>query len=561
MHYFPRPLFLPTVILCSARYLWAGRIVWAWLTLVLMLPGSAAQVLSLRWYLSDDEQGTSSLLVLIHVLHLGILKRLWGCMRSLWLQQKGGARLGELVMQQADVSALCLLEALTLSLPETLLQSYILFSADMGLLSPACLCCGLGLLSLSWALVLFSRGCSLIRPGHLPMPPAAIMCQLLWRLGMLAARIASLIFFTKVFTWWVCGIVAFHWLIATFWMVSQQTDVCRENSHCRLFNCIMGVVHVFFFLNVKDGPSRFRMVTFYLVMLLENFALLLSASDIFSEASWDTLSIPTAVFCCFLMSIISMTIYYRFLHPKSTEILQSLHQHPRHGCLEQGSSLDAKDTSDPSVRRHGTFSITGVAQTLPKQSEASNVEKPDVPLNHHHWLLVRLALKTSDWSKINLAYDAGALAALLHLEEIPGGCGSASTPASVPKLSQPDAEGASDPPEKEPDSSGFGVRRGSLEFKSVLTDNLEPNQVPAESGTTIYFSADPNTPSCTSVLPADQDRNLHDAEKLSSIFSPGAQIWGAKVFLHKKPQYTSTPKQEFNKAQITGGSRRQVQFK
>lgn len=37
----------------------------------------------------------------------------------------------------------------------------------------------------------------------------------------------------------------------------------------------MGLVHVFLFLNVKDGPSRFRMASFYAVRLLMNSLLLL----------------------------------------------------------------------------------------------------------------------------------------------------------------------------------------------------------------------------------------------------------------------------------------------
>lgn len=67
-------------------------------------------------------------------------------------------------------------------------------------------CAGLCLLSLSWALVLFSRACCLIRPGHLAMPPAALLCQLLWRAGMLGARVASLMSFARYFHWWTCGV-------------------------------------------------------------------------------------------------------------------------------------------------------------------------------------------------------------------------------------------------------------------------------------------------------------------------------------------------------------------
>lgn len=49
--------------------------------------------------------------------------------------------------------------------------------------SPASVCFAVCLLSLAWALVLYARACSLIRPGHLQMTPAAILCRLVWRVG------------------------------------------------------------------------------------------------------------------------------------------------------------------------------------------------------------------------------------------------------------------------------------------------------------------------------------------------------------------------------------------
>lgn len=54
----------------------------------------------------------------------------------------------------------------------------------LSLSPPASVCFAVCLLSLAWALVLYARACSLIRPGHLQMTPAAILCRLLWRVGI-----------------------------------------------------------------------------------------------------------------------------------------------------------------------------------------------------------------------------------------------------------------------------------------------------------------------------------------------------------------------------------------
>lgn len=62
--------------------------------------------------------------------------RLWDCMRSVLRMQGSVAELGAAVMQQADVAALWLLEALVLTLPQSLLQAYVVVSTDVGIMSP-----------------------------------------------------------------------------------------------------------------------------------------------------------------------------------------------------------------------------------------------------------------------------------------------------------------------------------------------------------------------------------------------------------------------------------------
>ncbi|XP_061098422.1 XK-related protein 5a [Conger conger] len=579
------------LIYCFVYYLWLGHMLWAGLTLALILPGLAAQVLSFLWYHADGDQ-RKCFLFLIHLLHLGIFKRFGDCMLSVWHMHGSTGELGAAVMQQADVSALRLLEALLLTLPQTLLQTYILVTTDVGLLSPVSFCCGICLLSLSWALVLYSRACCLIRPGHLAMPPAALLCQLLWRVGMLGARICSLMFFARIFRWWVYGVIGFHWLTASFWMVSQQTDICISPWHWRLFNCILGAVHVFFFLNVKDGPSRFRMAGFYLVMLLENAMLLLSASDFLSEATLESMSFPTAVLCSFLLGVTSLILYYRFLHPKSTEISQSLRQgHISSACLERGESsfsLGDKSVPVPPDHNHSSIVLPGLAGSLVEHCGPCGAKPNGRECRHHHWLLIRLALKTGDLAKINLAYGAGGVAAILDVEE----CNPEIKDRGVPSPLSPKSEskeataplsdckeefqsiseattspgGQRDGEEEEDDSlemeSPLGspasdFKRGSPEGKSVLGDSPEPNFCPTESSSTLYFSADPQSPISTS------NPGLENLPDLSPITGDKSLHGGIRGFLGRvEPWYTSTPKldpgvQE-QPAPHLGGPRRQL---
>ncbi|XP_029000553.1 XK-related protein 5b [Betta splendens] len=394
------------LIYCFVYYLWVGHNYCyahlAGFTALFLLPGWGPQWLSYLWYLSDGRIRRKSL-TWTHVLHLGIFKRLWECMR---LPDEDAH---SEIMQQADASALRLLEALVVTLPETLLQTYVLICTDIGVKSPASVCFAVCLLSLAWALVLYARACSLIRPGHLQMTPAAVLCRLLWRVSMLGSRFAVLMLFTRIFKQWVLGVIGVHWLGATFWMVSQQTDIIRSTNRWRLFNLVLGAVHIFLFLNVKCGPSRYRMAGFYLVMFLENALLLLASSWLFTMVSWDTVGIPAAVFCSFLIGVISLVLYYRFLHPKSFEIFQSIrHRGIGGACTERGSTLSLEEKVTPTFHRHATLSGGGTLMDLPIQWEG---------WKHHHWLLICLALKTGDVTRIWSAYGEGGLAGLMGLSE------------------------------------------------------------------------------------------------------------------------------------------------
>ncbi|KAJ3607283.1 hypothetical protein NHX12_026794 [Muraenolepis orangiensis] len=547
---------------CVGFYLWNEETQWAGLTLGLFLPGVAVQVLSMKWY-HDDGDDRRCYLCVIHLLHLGIFKRLWDCMRTVLYMRGSVGQLGAAVMQQADTAALWLLEALVLTLPQCLLQAYVVVSTDVGIMSP----------------------------GHLAMPPAALLCQLVWRAGMLAARVTSLMVFARVFSWWVCGVAGFHWLTASFWLVSQQPDICTGPWCWRAFNATVGLVHIFLFLNVKDGPSRYR-----------NAMLLLAASDFLSEATWDSMTLPFTVLCSFLLGAASMVLYYRLLHPKSTEISQGhLHHDGNRGstCLETGESFSLGDKA-LSVPDHGGFTLPRAAGSLAEHPGPCGARPHSAcPCYHHHWLLIRLALKTGDPGKINRAYGAGGAAAVPDMEEynrgfksdeatVTAGVGSCDLVSASDSLgkglaplsdckeefqSASEATSASSEEEEEEDeeeeeeddevedeeeddeeeeeetedsmktesrleSALSGVKRSSPEGKSVFGDSPEHYYCPTESSSTLYYSADPQSPSSINRLDGGGGPQ-QGSPRLASIPSdPALDRAAGRV----GPCYTSTPK-------------------
>ncbi|NWU21491.1 XKR5 protein, partial [Dyaphorophyia castanea] len=271
--------------LCAIiHYLVRGQLGWFGLTIACLVPGYAAQLLSILWFRADGHSPGCWLLAL-HLLQLGLWKRpynpgaapnmpkpggatchgdscrYWDVLRAM-AETSGGA--GEVLAQLGDVCVLRLLEALLQTLPHLLLQAYVVVAVDPAGFIPG-VSAGLSLLSLAWALVSYSHFTSLLRPGHLSPPAAVILCLLLWRTGMLGTRVLALVLFARLYSFWVFAVAGVHWLLMSFWLVAQQTDIVAQPCRWRLFNCLLGAVYIFCYINVRPGPSKTRVAVFYAV--------------------------------------------------------------------------------------------------------------------------------------------------------------------------------------------------------------------------------------------------------------------------------------------------------
>ncbi|XP_074845258.1 XK-related protein 5 [Carettochelys insculpta] len=412
------------------HYLLSGQYLWGWLTIALLLPDYVVQFLSFSWFRADGHR-SCGWLVIVHLLQLGIWKRHWD---ALWTEVKAGrsCTAGDLLMQQGDLSVLQLLEGLLQTLPHLLMQSYVFVAVEPTGLVPG-VSAGLSLLSLSWSLVAYSRFTCLMKPGHLSMPAAALLCQLLWRTGMLGTRVMALVLFARVYPVWVFVAAGAHWLVMSFWLVSQQTDIISHSCHWRLFNFLVGAVYIFCYINFQAGPSKYRVAVFYVITLIENIFLLVLATDILQGTPWDSLFIAAPAMAGFVIGSVAVVVYYSLLHPKSTEIWQSFLKKSCSFSVAEDSRVEGSTLR--SVSEAGeSFGITRQGDVASFSAEVSKVvhagcasrahceaslgaleghtSVKDTWVSHHHWLLVKLALKTGDVSKINAAFGDGGIGEL-----------------------------------------------------------------------------------------------------------------------------------------------------
>lgn len=142
------------------------------------------------------------------------------------------------------------------------------------------------------------------------------------------------------------------------------------------------------------------------------------------------------LFCCF-PGAIALVVYYSLLHPKSTEIWQGFLETT---CGAAAAGEEEEEVSGESSQAQQSSGTLGDEESLAgegKKTEAKNETSSsllqckecleDSWTDHHHWLLVKLALKTGNVSMISAAFGDGGVG-----EAFPGGWTMGKGPGAEP---------------------------------------------------------------------------------------------------------------------------------
>ncbi|XP_045577142.1 XK-related protein 6 [Salmo salar] len=325
-------------------YLWSG------LTLFLVLvPSVLVQILSFRWFVQDytggglgSVEGLSNRRAraglraqgrdrcclfsvwlwqtLIHIFQMG---QVWRYIRTMYLgiqsrRQKENQRrfYWAMMYEYADVNMLRLLETFLESAPQLVLQLCIMIQRNRAE-TLQCMSVLASLLSLSWVLASYHKLLRDSRDDKKSMSYRGALVHLFWRLFTISSRVLSFALFASVFHLYFGIFVVLHWCAMAFWVIHGGTDFCMSKWEEVLFNMVVGVVYVFCWFNVREGRTRYRMVTYYTVVLLENAVLTALWYAYRDPATTDAYagSALCSVFLCFASGVACMVLYYGVLHP------------------------------------------------------------------------------------------------------------------------------------------------------------------------------------------------------------------------------------------------------
>ena len=182
----------------------------------------------------------------------------------------------------------------------------------------------LSLFSVCWALASFSKNVRLQNVHRLVLTWLGVIFQFLWRLGTVISRVTSLTVYASLYSYWIFLVIILHWVSMFLWLISPKNVFHGEKiSRLRksLLAGLIAFVYIFAYVNLQEVKHRQKMITFYVVMFLENWLLVcLWLVGIWPNRPDNWYIIPLMVLGSFSFGMGFMVLYYRLV---VTEIIIS----------------------------------------------------------------------------------------------------------------------------------------------------------------------------------------------------------------------------------------------
>ena len=246
----------------------------------------------------------------------------------------------------SDLSLLHMLHTFTSMLPLLFIQSFMILHFDVTD-SVSIATITVTFIASCWFIASFRRHHSSETIDDLLTWPGTIF-RLLWRAGELISRIISLAVFTSIYYYWIFLILGLHGLTM---LVCLCTSVLGKIEQSGLNSCnkfFLGIILAYMysvcFVNTSSENTVFRYTLFYIIMFLEN-SVLTAVWYMRADQSDGGTKVNSIVFisaCSFFIGVISLMVYYKFFHVRSTSDSDKGHVCDTDGCINCRLSLCSK---------------------------------------------------------------------------------------------------------------------------------------------------------------------------------------------------------------------------
>ncbi|XP_076868990.1 XK-related protein 9 [Brachyhypopomus gauderio] len=319
-------------LLLCVQYFLAGYGTWFALTLLFILTGSlCCQTFSYVWYMDDSDSNNRDLtcrckirLVLVHLLQMGFFKRYYELLkksfRTVW-QNESSQNQTELFGLATDLSMLRLFETFLESVPQLLLQLYIMLEhqhrSTLQYISMV-----VSFLNIAWTTVDFWRCFRRSLPGISEIPGGIpTIVYLLYKILTISARILSLSLLILLSPFSVVAF-AFIWLVGFVWAHVVKTSFCTSRHLEEVYRAVIGFILIFTFFNVKGQGTKRVMSVYYVLTTLQNLSapILLFLFKPCEEQTDFFLPMTAVILIANTLGLQLLILYYGLLHPQKTRV-------------------------------------------------------------------------------------------------------------------------------------------------------------------------------------------------------------------------------------------------
>lgn len=219
-----------------------------------------------------------------------------------------------------DLCILRMVHGFVQSIPLVLLQAYIICSqtSTASITNLSIISVILSLVNVCWALASFTKYARKKYMHKFVLTWFGIVSQLLWRLGTVSSRVVALTIYGVYYGYWMLVILSLHWLTMFLWLIKPgnllKDELNLPGSKKGLLAMATAWIYCFCYVNFEDQNSKLKMTSYYLIMFLENNLLLTVCLIFSSNVSWFKNMAIMVVYLGFVIGILFMSIYYKYLH-------------------------------------------------------------------------------------------------------------------------------------------------------------------------------------------------------------------------------------------------------